>query len=135
MPKEKTLVRFSTVISTSRPPSRAHLRLGFMVFSQNATCFISDSSHLQKPIHADVLLRIESTTSESSNTEKMNEESKIKQNIEEIKNPTKITEQINQQEKSTEQNLNLIEDAESMEIIGDKTEPTSRITSDDEGNF
>ena len=65
----------------------------------------------------------------------MNEESKIKQNIEEIKNPTKITEQINQQEKSTEQNLNLIEDAESMEIIGDKTEPTSRITSDDEGKF
>ena len=106
-----------------------------MVFSQNATSFISDSSHLQKPIHADVLLRIESTTSESSNTEKMNEESKIKQNIEERKNPTKITEQINQQEKSTEQNLNLIEDAESMEIIGDKTEPTSRITSDDEGNF
>ena len=106
-----------------------------MVFRQNATSFISDSSHLQKPIHADVLLRIESTTSESSNTEKMNEESKIKQNIEEIKNPTKITEQINQQEKSTEQNLNLIEDAESMEIIGDKTEPTSRITSDDEGKF
>ena len=92
---------------------------------------------MQKPIHADVLLRIESTTSESSNTERMNEESKIKQNIEEIKNsePAKIIEQINRQEKSTEQNLNLIEDAESMEIIGDKTEPTSRITSDDEGIF
>ena len=92
---------------------------------------------MQKPIHADVLLRIESTTSESSNTERMNEESKIKQNIEEIKNsePAKIIEQINRQEKSTEQNLNLIEDTESMEIIGDKTEPTSRITSDDEGIF
>ena len=82
-------------------------------------------------------MRIESTTSESSNTERVNEESKIKQNIEEIKKsePAKIIEHINQQEKSTEQNLNLIEDAESMEIIGDKTEPTSRITSDDEGNF
>jgi DNA repair exonuclease SbcCD ATPase subunit len=96
-----------------------------------------DSSHLQKPIHADVLLRIESTTSESSNTEKVNDESKILKNIEEIKptkSPTKNLEQVSQ--KSTEQNLNLIDDAESMEIIGDnKTETTSRITSDDEEMF
>jgi len=47
------------------------------------------------------------TVVEGSNTERMNEESKIKQNIEEIKNsePAKIIEQINRQEKSTEQNL------------------------------
>ena len=92
---------------------------------------------MQKPIHADVLLRIESTTSESSNTERVNDESKIKQTIEEIPVKQPVISQVEQvnKEKSTEQNLNMIDDAESMEIIADKTEPTSRITSDDEGNF
>ena len=84
---------------------------------------------MQKPIHADVLLRIESTTSESSNTERVNEESRIKKTIEEIK-PVISVEQVKQ-----EQNLNMIDDAESMEIIADKNDPISRITSDDEGNF
>ena len=87
---------------------------------------------MQKPIHADVLLRIESTTSESSNTERVNEESRIKKTIEEIK-PVISVEQVKQEK--TEQNLNMIDDAESMEIIADKNDPISRITSDDEGNF
>ena len=82
-------------------------------------------------------MRIESTTSESSNTERVNDESKIKQTIEEIPVKQPVISQVEQvnKEKSTEQNLNMIDDAESMEIIADKTEPTSRITSDDEGNF
>ena len=87
---------------------------------------------MQKPIHADVLLRIESTTSESSNTERVNEESRIKKTIEEIK-PVISVEQAKQEK--TEQNLNMIDDAESMEIIADKNDPISRITSDDEGRF
>ena len=88
---------------------------------------------MQKPIHADVLLRIESTTSESSNTERVNEESRIKKTphcIEEIKPVISVDKQ-----EKTEQNLNMIDDAESMEIIADKNDPISRITSDDEGRF
>ena len=63
----------------------------------------SDSSHLQQPIHAGVLLRIESTTSESNSDNR----------------------QASPQAKIDDSNLNIIENTESMEVM--------EVRSDDEG--
>ena len=104
----------------------------------------SDSSHLQKPIHADVLLRIESTTSESSNTEKMDQSESIK-NIDQSECPEMEKNNLLANEvesvaavEAKVNNLELIEATEKMEISGSgkrhhESSSTPSLKSDDEG--
>ena len=104
-----------------------------------------DSSHLQKPIHADVLLRIESTTSESSNTEKTDQSEITTKNVDQRELNQKTVEKKevsvpSQLENIEINNMQLIEDIEKIEIssgnAGSSTPSikSDSVKSDDEGN-